>query len=77
MINRLQAEMRQALAKKNTGRFHVHPSAGLPTVMRQVRDPALFPEIVLDPAKDEIYISVDKDTVVLACLRQGRNLEVV
>ena len=34
--------------------------AGLPTAMRLVGDPANFPDIVLGPPKDGIYISVDR-----------------
>ena len=35
------------------------PSAGLPTAMRYNEDPAIFSDIVLNSAKDEIFIFVD------------------
>ena len=40
--------------------------AGLPTAMRHDEDPANFPDIILDPAKDGIYISLDRSRVIIS-----------
>ena len=40
--------------------FRFRRCAGLQTAMRHVEDLANFPDIILDPAKDGIYISVDR-----------------
>ena len=55
------------LAKKNTGRFHVHSSVSLPIATKYDEDPAIFPDVVLDPELLRCTL-VTKRPLKLECL---------